>query len=419
MGRTRDGAKPTTEQKSYHWCFTWNNPPDNWKEIFLNWPNLGRDPVNIPVDGVHPGYLAVGLEVSPGTDTNPGTPHLQGFCSFACLTKVSTLKNIWRKSREDWNKLIQSIHWEVALHYKTWQEARLYGLKEGNDNLEFGVGSLCRKVRGKRSDLDIVRDAITGGSITNVTELQLLPELNSYAAYCFGKEMVRLQVPRHDFIPIIFWIYGGTGVGKSRYVREFIREMEIGRSWKSWISFDTGLKWFDNYEGQELALFDDFRAGGDFAKLLQITDRYLCRVPVKGSSVYWYPKYIFFTCNESIEDAFRANSQYENISQFTRRVTESGGGVYDFNTAGDITLFRSRLDHYMSASATSSKSASSALATGASLSLPSDSSSRDLLVPRLAASPSIVPLVQPDALEKEYGLEAREDALSQGAEGRE
>lgn len=352
MGRTRAGAQRKGEPAGYHWCFTWNNPPPEWKEMFKNWPNLGKDPVPLPIVSGHPGYLAAGMEVAPDT----GMIHVQGFCSFACQTKMSTLKNVWRLSNPEWHAAIQGIHWEICLHFKTWQEARLYGLKEGNDNLEFGTGSLSRKKSGKRSDIDIVREAILSKEVANVGDLQMLPDLKSYAAYCFGKEMVRLQVPRHDFVPIIMWISGRTGVGKSWEVRKLIRALEEMRGWRSWISFDASLKWFDNYEGQELALFDDFRAGGDFAKLLQITDRYLCRVPVKGSSVYWYPRYIFFTCNERIEDAFRSNSEHEKIDQFLRRVTESGGGIFDFNKDEDIALFKARLDGILVSSSLHSSS---------------------------------------------------------------
>lgn len=78
-----------------------------------------------------------------------------------------------------------------------------------------------------------------------------------------------------------------------------------GKSRSAWNDFKVtyshaGDRWFDGYDADERVLFDDFdgwKSGISYRKLLQLTDRYPMRVPVKGGFVQWIPKMIIFTTN--------------------------------------------------------------------------------------------------------------------------
>lgn len=58
-----------------------------------------------------------------------------------------------------------------------------------------------------------------------------------------------------------------------------------------------GGTWFDGYDGHDCVLFDDFTGDIKFCYFLQVIDRYLPRVPVKGGFTPWTPKRIYITSN--------------------------------------------------------------------------------------------------------------------------
>lgn len=85
----------------------------------------------------------------------------------------------------------------------------------------------------------------------------------------------------------VFW--GHTGTGKSRLAWE--------QAGMDAYSKDPRSKFWDGYDAQENAVFDEFRGGIDIAHLLRWTDRYPVRVEVKGSSRPLAVKNIWITSN--------------------------------------------------------------------------------------------------------------------------
>lgn len=113
-----------------------------------------------------------------------------------------------------------------------------------------------------------------------------------------------------DFVTEVKVYIGPTGTGKSRKAHD-----EDKITWTH-----HGDRWFDGYENQESVLFDDFegiKSGVPFRKLLQLTDRYPLKVPVKGGFVNWRPRLIIFTTNVE-PDAWYPE---EDIAPLRRRIT--------------------------------------------------------------------------------------------------
>lgn len=90
---------------------------------------------------------------------------------------------------------------------------------------------------------------------------------------------------------------GGTGTGKSK-IANLIGQFLGPVAW-----MDPELKWFDQYEGQPLAIVDEFR-GCPVSTMLRLSDRYPLRVPIKGSFVEWSPLLMILTSNLSFNDIF-------------------------------------------------------------------------------------------------------------------
>lgn len=320
------------EVRSKFWLFTYNNYADvdpDYATRLRTIPNLT--------------YLVYGCELAPVT----GTPHLQGYLEFSIRTKLSTLKG---------HPMLKTVHWEVPKWYDNWQECRAYCLKDGIAGDEWGTGvfdkvnSRKRQAHGtggKRTDIDDVRDAITAGVIHNSESLESFPGL-TYQGMLFADRVLRNARPTRECNPDIYYLHGTTGIGKSRFAHEFIDRVERGRGWRSWMSYDNRLKWFDGYDKHEICLFDDFRgADAHFPTLLRICDRYVCRVEVKGASAWWCPRIIIFTSSQSLSAAFGHLGSTDRADQFERRVrAEGGGGEFNFNDPAQLLAFRERIDGY-------------------------------------------------------------------------
>ncbi len=327
------------DQVSQFWLFTSNNYETHhpeYQRVLLAMPNLT--------------YLVYGKEVAPGT----GTPHLQGYVEFGVRTKKSTLLNMFKRSAPHDNAYLNTISWEAPRHYTDWKECRAYCVKEGNEVFEHGGSGSFDKVssrskQGERTDLDSIRDAVQSGAISTTTDLENFSGL-TYQGLLFGDRLLRNVRPKHAERPRVYWISGKTGVGKSRYAHEFLERLRERRFYECWESYEPRLKWFCGYTGQEAALFDDFRgAEASFPTLLRITDRYHCRVEVKCGNVWWAPRVIIFTSNQNVERAFGHLSDGERVDQFHRRISESGGGEYDFDKSEDIDRFRTNIEWYFPA----------------------------------------------------------------------
>lgn len=197
-----------------------------------------------------------------------GTPHLQGYIEFTNSKKLEWLR-----------KINPRIHWEARRG--TAQQARDYCAKEG----EFWEwGELSKQ--GKRSDLDNVAEAIRDG--VSISDL-----CKDYGALMirYGQSVVKYRgmcMEERKEAPTVRWIWGATGTGKTRQVRDSHESLY----------FKNRSKWWDGYEGQEAIIIDDFDARSwDFRDILRLLDRYPYRGELKGGHTQINSPYIYITCD--------------------------------------------------------------------------------------------------------------------------
>lgn len=189
------------------------------------------------------------------------------------------------------------------------------------DSAPFVYGTL--PAPGKRTDLHAATDRIRDGA--TLRELAQDAEIGSVAIVKFHKGLTilrsLLQGERTDK-PFVVWLSGPTGTGKTRSLFELGELVAPSRD-DIWISAG-GLRWFDGYDGQSVAIFDDFRAKHvtSFAILLRLLDRYPYRVEFKGGFVNWVPKFIFISCPYGPERCFAKRKEFvpEDIEQLLRRL---------------------------------------------------------------------------------------------------
>lgn len=268
-----DGELLQANGRSRRWVFTLNN---------YTVEEEGK--VQEPNDRVK--YIIYGREVGES-----GTKHLQGFVQFKQPASFNQVK-----------EYIPRAHWEKARG--TTDQAITYCQKDG-DIWEFGD----KPAQGKRNDLSELRELVFAGKRT----VELASEhFGTYVRYHRGIEKVVQLVrrEREKTPPLVYYIWGPTGSGKTRSVYEKHQDV--------WTY--PGKGWFCGYEGQECALLDDLRAddGLSFGFLLRLLDRYPVDVPTKGGHTYWDPKYIYITSNVKPEELYRMHDS----APLLRRITE-------------------------------------------------------------------------------------------------
>lgn len=188
-------AEPINRNPSRAWVFTWNNYPDNWKEL-----------LEIAVGD---GYCVAGEEVAPET----GTPHLQGYC-------------YWRSDKSFLfvTTRLPRVRWAQAKGNPS-QNYR-YCTKDGKFielNVEARPRSIGRpKPKEKPNYWELLRggaterDLLDRGLITSLSQLRFVRELGGMVSRdrFRGRDGKALRERPIDFI----WVTGESGAGKSEWI---------------------------------------------------------------------------------------------------------------------------------------------------------------------------------------------------------
>lgn len=162
------------------------------------------------------------------------------------------------------------------------QEAAQYCKKDGN---WWEVGE-C-PVAGKRTDLDAVALKVrNGASLQEIAEEH--PAMFVVYSRGFAALQSKLMKDRTEK-PHVSWVWGSTGVGKTKYAVELCKSFYM----------KDGTKWWDGYEQQECIILDDYEwdeKRESFRYLLRLLDRYKFQGETKGSYVKINSREIVITC---------------------------------------------------------------------------------------------------------------------------
>lgn len=241
-------------------------------------------------------WMVVGKETG---DSN--TPHLQGAIVLNSQLAFNTIKKLPGLGRAH----IERMHGQPS-------DSLEYCTKE--DKQAFTKGTMPKP--GKRNDIL--------QAVTRIQEGESLRDLAKDAEggvavvkWFKGLTVLRsLQTPTRTNPPTILWLHGATGTGKTASAISFAEALQSDY----WISHGN-LQWFDNYDGQRVAILDDYRTNHcSFSFLLRLLDRYRLYVPFKGGFVNWVPEYIIVTAPKSPTDMWNLRSD-EDLNQLSRRVT--------------------------------------------------------------------------------------------------
>lgn len=279
--------------------FTWNTYPDDVADQLTKLPDHT--------------YLVYGYECGES-----GTPHIQGYVEFKEKVGFNTLK-----------KRFPKVHWENRKG--TSQQASDYCKKEGNNIFEEGTMS----APGKRNDLDKVREQLKSDDAT-------LRHITETATSCQSIRFAQIYLNYHEqqrnFKPIVTWLYGKSGTGKTYRARADATARGFGDSIHTQMD---NCKWWDGYDAHKVVIIDELRSTFcTYVRMLNILDRYPCRIECKGGSRQLLATHIYITSNkpptetwETSEEQLQLLRRIDNIEEIislTESIIHKGDGIPNY-----------------------------------------------------------------------------------------
>lgn len=183
---------------------------------------------------------------------------------------------------------------------------------KGTDIFELGT----RPEPGKRNDLTTAVSLLKSGkTLRDIVMEEDVSVAATIVRYPRGMQLVAdMLTPSRTEPPLVLWLSGPTGVGKTRAAIELSWQLNV----EFWMS-NGSLQWFNGFRGQPLAILDDYRTKhAPFEFMLRLLDRYDVDVPFKGGFVPWTPYIIIITAPKSPTDMWNLRTQ-EDLAQLVRR----------------------------------------------------------------------------------------------------
>jgi hypothetical protein len=102
--------------------------------------------------------------------------------------------------------------------------------------------------------------------------------------------------------PFVMYLWGGTGLGKSRTSRSWLRDTCRLPKEEVWVWIETDkFKWHNKYERQKAIILDDFTGDMTQKKLRNVLDGYEMPYEDKGGDIVHSPCVIIITSDRDIE----------------------------------------------------------------------------------------------------------------------
>lgn len=212
-------------------------------------------------------YLIYQAELCPTT----GREHIHAVLYYAH-------PRVWPKRRYERAHIEKVGKLHKCIKYCSKEESRIAGPFEHGKRPE----------PGRRTDLEeMCYDVLEGKK-----RLEDIAEEDPMAVvrYSKGLQVLERMTYKHRTIkPTVLWLWGATGVGKTRSAFELPGTKYV----------KDGTQWWDGYRQEDVIIIDDFDGKWPLRDLLRLLDRYPYQGQVKGGYVAVNSATIVITCDRS------------------------------------------------------------------------------------------------------------------------
>lgn len=244
-----------------------------------------------------------------------GTYHHHILC---CFTNAKSFDVMSKKfPRAHLEPISGSV--EQTRKYCTKDEGRIRG------PIEYGTPPQ----QGKRTDLEVIHEMIEAGeSDSNIRKKFPV----AYIKYHRNFKSVRQEILEEKYASTlrdveVTYIYGDPGTGKTRYVLEKHSIENVYR-------ITDYLHPFDQYQGEDVIVFEEFRSSLKIEEMLHYLDIYPLRLPARYENrVACYTK-IYIITNIPLDEQYKKiqQEQTQTYQALLRRINK---GVMHFKKSKD------------------------------------------------------------------------------------
>lgn len=244
-------------------------------------------------------YIAWGLESAPTT----GRLHHQAFF----YTKNA--RSHGRLSVGRMGKWFGPKHSNIEPMWGSFTQNKEYCSKDG---VYHEVGK--KPAQGERADLMEMKDQLMEGAVS----VRDIRQSNPHAYHLYGRTLEKLQCDFNSSVQRTwttkgYWLYGDPYCGKSHHAG-------LNEHVDTHYRFPDDGRWWDDYRGQEVVIFDDFRPDQvKYAFMLRLLDKYPMTVPRRGAApIPFLAKHVVITCVRHPRDCYGQID--EDMRQLYRRI---------------------------------------------------------------------------------------------------
>lgn len=248
-----------------------------------------------------------------------GTPHLQGYMEFSTQKRLTTIKTIMPRAHIETRKGTAN---EAVVYCKKGEQPKEEWLALGPNGPNYGKNAKFTEQgevsqQGSRRDLELLQREINDGTLT----VQQIRQENPMIYHQYGRTLNQLEDDRMETVFRTertqgFWLWGGTGAGKSHVAfKGFTTETHY--VWKL-----NDNNWQDGYKQQETVIIDDFRGSINYDEMLRMLDEHPnYTVPRRGRPpIPFTSKRVIITSSMPPEDVYNKRNERDSIEQLKRRV---------------------------------------------------------------------------------------------------
>ena len=240
-------------------------------------------------------YLCCSREVGES-----GTPHIHCFVKFSSAVKMSHMKRWFPFAHFDVARGTSSDNRDYVFKLGKWVKDKKAETNIVDSHIEVGECPIERQ--GSRSDLEDFISMVEDGS----SNYEIIKEIPRFALDVKKIDDYRASVMWERYKNVyrkmdVTYIVGPTRVGKSRYVMEKYGYENVYR-------ISDYKHPFDEYNYQDVIIFDEFRSSLPLTAMLNYLDGYPLSLPVRFQNKPACFTKVYIISNEGL------SSQYSDLS---------------------------------------------------------------------------------------------------------
>lgn len=261
--------------------------------------------------------------------------HIYIVCSSAI--RFSTLKNRFPEAHLEIARGSSEQNFQYISKTGKWKNDHKHGTQIPGTFEQHGEMPIERP--GARSDLADLYDLIKSGA----SNFEIMEQSPEYLLHTDKIERVRQIIKAEEFKEIfreleVIYIYGKTGIGKTRYVMEKHGYSNVYR-------ITDYVHPFDNYKGEDVILFDEYHGQLKLTDMLNYLDGYPLDLPCRYSNKQACYTKVYIVSNISFEAQY-GNFKLEQPNTWNALKRRIHSFIAFDNDQNPLNYFREKCGQY-------------------------------------------------------------------------